>query len=85
MVCLIGHSFIRRLNDYMSCSVSDRNLSLRRDLFSVQVKAGGRLSVPQMARCRFYTEFMEMPDICYIQIRENDLDSKDISIQKLVE
>lgn len=84
-VCLMGHSFIRRLNDYMASSVSDRNLRLRRDLFSVQVKARGGLSVPQMARCRFYTEFIEVPDICYIQIGENDLDNKDITIQKLVE
>lgn len=41
--------------------------------------------MPQMARCRFYTEFIEVPDICYIQIGENDLDNKDIIIQKLVE
>ena len=60
----MGHSFIRRLDEYMKNS-DDANLRLYRHLFSVSVETHGGLTMYHMGRSRLYTQFSEIPDICF--------------------
>ena len=45
----------------------------------VYFKHEGGLSVPRMAICGHFTEFILVLDTCFIQIGENDLDRFDIN------
>lgn len=76
-VCLMGHSFIRRVDEYMQKNGKE-NLKLYRHLFEVSVKTQGGLTMSRMGRSRMYTEFSVIPDICFIHIGENDLDILDL-------
>ena len=48
-VCLLGHSYIRRLNDFMNSSSDLYNLRLDRDSYIVTTKFRGGLQVQQLA------------------------------------
>ena len=77
-VCLIGHSFITRLERYMQSNIHLRNLNLDRDLFFVSTRARGGLHVSQIGIADFLS-FTNVPDMCFIQIGENDIGRFDCS------
>lgn len=80
-VTLMGHSFIRRLETYMN--YDNANLRLSSDLFSIECRARGGLTMQQMAQDRTFTQFHEVPDTCFIHIGENELSRGSVSVDDL--
>ncbi|XP_062572922.1 uncharacterized protein LOC134234884 [Saccostrea cucullata] len=69
-VCIIGHSFVSRLQRYMDSNSSLMNLNLDSDNFNVWVCARGGLRVSQL---KDFIKFKNKPHVCFIQIGENDI------------
>lgn len=72
-ICLLGHSFISRLQRYMDSHEDLRNLRLHQDYYSVSVRARGGLRISTLARSRHFLTFDVLPDMCFMQIGENDV------------
>lgn len=74
-VMLLGHSFIRRLNEYMTNTDGDSNLRLDHRNFKIICRAQGGLTVPRLIHERpdLYDFSVCQPDIVYLQIGGNDL------------
>ena len=72
---LLGHSFIRRLNEHMKNTDGDNNLRLDHMYFKVICRAQGGLTVPIVIHERpdLYYFSICQPDIVYLQIGWNDL------------
>ena len=60
----------------------NRNLILYRHLFAVYASYQGGLTI--MARWRKFTVFNIVPDICFIQIGENELAKNLVTVDKLI-
>lgn len=84
-VSLIGHSFIRRLRDFMACNPESANLGLYCDQYEVSCRARGGLTISQLCSCRQFTHFSRCPDIVFIQIGGNDLVCDTPNIPKLTQ
>lgn len=69
-VCLIGHSFVTRLQRYMQTNSQLRNLKLDSDYFNVFTCARGGLRVAQLPA---FVSFPTKPHMCFSQIGENYL------------
>ncbi|XP_071964109.1 uncharacterized protein [Antedon mediterranea] len=74
-VCILGHSFIRRLAEHVSNSPDDKHLRLNKTyLLDFKSKGGARVrNLPSLFKGR--TSF----DIVYIQIGEDDIGTCNIS------
>lgn len=72
-VTLVGHSFIRRLRDFMNNSLEDNNLRLNREQYYVTCVARGGLTISRLCTLREFTYFVARPNIVFIQIGGNDL------------
>lgn len=72
-VVVVGHSFIRRLRDYVNNDPRYKNLRLQMENFQVGFRAMGGLKMSRMARDAQFTTFAMTPDIVFIQTRGNDL------------
>lgn len=77
-VTLIGHSFIRRLNDHMNNTYGDYNLRLDPRYFNITCRAQGGLTIPRLIHERpdLYDFNVCQPDIVYLQIGGNDLSNR---------
>ena len=86
LVSLIGHSFIRRLRDFMADNTdsTNHNLGLYCDQYEVSCVARGGLTVNKLCSCPQFTQFTRCPDIVFIQIGGNDLVCDTPNIPKLV-
>jgi hypothetical protein len=85
-VSLIGHSFIRRLRDFMAdnSDSANQNLGLYRDQYEVSCVARGRGGLTVNKLCsRQFTQFSRCPDIVFLQIGGNDLVCDSPNIPKL--
>ncbi|XP_061194948.1 uncharacterized protein LOC133203116 [Saccostrea echinata] len=74
-VLVMGHSFIRRLRDYVFTDGDNTNLRLQGDQFEVEFRAAGGLTIHRMASDGRFTSFERIPDIVFLQIGGNDLDN----------
>lgn len=72
-VCIIGHSYIRRLRDFTTTDVSFDNLKLDWNLFKVEFRAKGGLTFPRLAHCAEFLNFQNTPAVWFIQLGGNDL------------
>ena len=72
-VCIIGHSHIRRLKDFVNKSVLRTNLNLDVVSFTVDFRSRGGLTFKRLAHCPEFLRFNTPPDICFIQLGGNDL------------
>lgn len=72
-VCLLGHSYIRRLRDFMDSNVSYKNLNLDTS-FVVHIRAHGGLTFRRIPNCLEFLKFTSPPpSICFMQLGSNDL------------
>lgn len=69
---ILGHSFIRRLRDFVLSTPEYSNLRLYSSQFSVEFRARGGLSIRQLANSPQLTDFVDQ-DVCFLQIGSNDL------------
>jgi hypothetical protein len=72
-VCLIGHSFVRRLEQYMEDFSDLRNFSLDSGQFRVFVRARDDMRLADLTRSSAYLCFPVVPDMCFLHIGEDDL------------
>ena len=72
-VCIIGHSYIRRLKDFVNNSVLRMNLNLDVDSFTGDFRSRGGLTFKRLAHCPEFLRFNTPPDICFVQLGGNDL------------
>lgn len=84
-VTLVGHSFIRRLRDFMNNSLEDNNLRLNREQYYVTCVARGGLTISRLCALREFTYFVARPNIVFIQIGGNDLCCSSPNIPKLAQ
>ena len=80
-VCLLGHSYIRRLKEFMNGNYHYYNLRLFTHLFDISCRAQGGLSIPRLIHDRsdLYNFAYTQPDIVYLQIGGNDMSTWDSS------
>ncbi|XP_061192120.1 uncharacterized protein LOC133200319 [Saccostrea echinata] len=71
-VVILGHSFIRRLRDFVFATPDFYNLRLYPSHFSVEFRARGGLTIRQLANCSSLINFVDQ-DVCFLQIGSNDL------------
>lgn len=72
-VCLLGHSYIRRLRDFIDSNVSYKNLNLDPS-FVVDIRARGGLTFRKIPNCLEFLNFTSPPpSICFMQLGSNDL------------
>ena len=71
-VVILGHSFIRRLRDFVFTTPDYGNLRLFSSLFSVKFQARGGLTIGQLASSSNLVNFVG-EDICFLQIGSIDL------------
>lgn len=69
-----------RLGRYMDSHPDLYNLNLLEDRYSVCVRARGGLRIARLARDRDLLSFDVSPDICFIQIGENDVLSFSVEV-----
>ena len=74
---LVGHSFISRLRHYMRSHPRASNLNLNIENYMITVHGRGGLRISQLARSSDLLEFSATPDVCFLQIGENDISSRD--------
>ena len=72
-VVILGHSFIRRLRDFVKSSEVNDNLRLSRCNFSVSFYARGGLTIDRLANSPELISFPSSKDICFLQIGSNVL------------
>ena len=77
-VVLLGHSFVRRLRDFMDSSDQHCNLRLNETLFDITFRAQGGLTIPRLIHERkdLYNFTHACPNIVHLQIGGNDLSDK---------
>lgn len=72
-VCLLGHSFIRRLGNYMVNSSEFANFKLNTEQYTVSVNARGGLKLRDSRLFRDLLNFDVLPQMCFLQIGEKDV------------
>lgn len=83
-VSLIGHSFIRRLRDFMNHNPDSYNLRLDNGQYQVSCLTRGGLTITRLGSLREFTSFTLRPDLAFLQIGGNDLVCSTPNISKLV-
>jgi hypothetical protein len=68
-VYLIGHSYVRRLGEFMDSKLSLRNLNLD-ETCEIHICARGGLTTVRLPRI---LNFCQKPDACFLQIGGNDI------------
>lgn len=72
-VCLLGHSYIRRLTEFIDSNVTYKNLNLDTS-FVVDIRARGGLTFRRIPNCPEFLNFTSPPpSICFLQLGSNDL------------
>lgn len=72
-VCLLGHSYIRRLRDFIDSNVSYKDLNLDTS-FVVDIQVRGGLTFRRIPNCLEFLNFtLPPPSICFMQLGSNDL------------
>uniref|UniRef100_A0A8W8LX68 SGNH hydrolase-type esterase domain-containing protein n=1 Tax=Magallana gigas TaxID=29159 RepID=A0A8W8LX68_MAGGI len=71
-VCVIGHSYIRRLRDYGMQTETD-NLNLDPEVFKVSFRGKGGLRLSKRVFRSEILHFDSIPDVVFLQIGENDI------------
>ena len=84
-VSLIGHSFIRRLRDFMSHNTVNHNLRLDNGQYQVSCLARGGLTITWLSSLRQFTSFPLLPDLVFLHIVCYDLVCSTPNISKLVQ
>uniref|UniRef100_A0A8W8L134 SGNH hydrolase-type esterase domain-containing protein n=1 Tax=Magallana gigas TaxID=29159 RepID=A0A8W8L134_MAGGI len=70
-VCLLGHSYIRRLAEFMTVNPNLQNLNLDDDRYNISVCARGGLRTYDLHR--MIRDVTETPHMFFIQIGGNDI------------
>jgi len=80
-VCLLGHSYIRRLRDFMNGNYHSLQLETLYTLIWYFCRAQGGLTIPRLIheRSDLYNFAYTQPDIVYFQIGGNDISASDSS------
>ncbi|KAK3106907.1 hypothetical protein FSP39_002645 [Pinctada imbricata] len=81
-VSLIGHSFIRRLRDYIYLNPEDVNVRLDQSRFTVSYVARGGLTVPRLFELSEFTHFPERPHFVFLPLGGNDISCSAPNIQR---
>lgn len=79
-VCVLGHSFIRRLNVFNGCG--KWKLEVKTGELQCGFRATGGLTIKKSVKDEQFMTFTNSPDIVFIQMGENDLDNG-VSVEKL--
>ena len=74
---MIGHSFITGLHRYFRLNPRLRNFNLDVNSFVFDFHARGGLQIPHLVNSREFLSLDILPDLCYIQIEENDFLNRD--------
>ena len=77
-VCIIGHSYIRRLKEFIDASDLRTNLNLDFNSIKVDFRSRGGLTFKRLAHCPEFLQFTTPPDVCFIQMGSNDLCQNDL-------
>ena len=85
IVSVIGHSFIRRLGEFVTEHREYGNLRLDNSAFLVYIRGKGGLTVPGLANSSELLCFRVQPDIVYVEIGSNDLTDPFIIVHRLAE
>ena len=72
-MCLLGHSFIRRLDDFMDNSYNYYNLRLPESKFNIISRAKGGLTIRRLINER--PELFDNKKTYYIFVATNQLDT----------
>ena len=71
---IIGHSYIRRLGEYISENDRYANLQLEASKYFVDFQSRGGLTFQRLAQCAEFVNFPKPPPtVCFIQMGGNDL------------
>ena len=73
----MGHSFISRLRSYVRRSQCLKNFNLDEERFEFKFFARGGLRISHIVNSRNFLSFDIRPDVCFLQIGENDICSGD--------
>ena len=76
-VAVMGHSFISRLRSYVRRSQCLKNFNLDEERFEFKFFARGGLRISHIVNSRNFLSFDIRPDVCFLQIGENDICSGD--------
>lgn len=71
-VAIVGHSYVRRLKVY-AAQQNIPNLRLDTDKFFVSIRGKGGLCLRHLRSDANIVHFVNVPDICFLQIGENDI------------
>ena len=71
-VCVLGHSYICRLRDYL-VERDINKFNLDDDKFTVELRGRRGLSLKKMVTDASFLDFDSTPDIVFIQIGGNDI------------
>lgn len=74
---MIGHSFITGLHRYFRLIPRLKNFNLDVNSFVFDFHARGGLQIPHLVNSREFLSLDILPDLCYIQIEENDFLNRD--------
>lgn len=80
---ILGHSFIRRLRDYIKSTEDSYNLRLWRENCFVSFYARGRLTINRLLNTPELNSFPQGHDICFLQIGSNDLCDQSRSVSEI--
>ena len=85
-VCVVGHSYVRRLRDYCS-QKGTKNMNLHPNEFDVTFRGKGGLKVRKCDDREEIMHFSIVPDIVFLQLGENDIavhiDSRKLAVDIL--
>ncbi|KAK3100085.1 hypothetical protein FSP39_014558 [Pinctada imbricata] len=84
-VAILGHSYIRRLGEFIQDNPDCTNMRLDRERFNICIRGVGGLRVQQLANSREILTFDTKQDICFIQIGGNDLSNSKTPVHTIVE
>ena len=71
-VCVLGHSYICRLRDYLM-ERDINNFNLDDDKFTVELRGRRGLSLKKIVTDASFLEFESTPDVVFLQIGGNDI------------
>jgi hypothetical protein len=79
---ILGHSFIRRLRDFVHSSEDNNNLRLREGDIFVSFHARGGLTIYRLANTLAVYNFNNQ-DVCFLQLGSNDLSDPTKAVSKI--
>lgn len=73
-VRIIGHSYIRRLGEFININEQYKHLLLEESKYYVDFESQGGMTFERLANCPEFTNFpTPPPNVCFIQMGGNDL------------